>query len=265
MHLYVGLALATIITASLVFAFSPDIGRSTGAPGEATCGASLCHNTYNDNLPGGSLVITCSDSAWSPGELLTFHVALNRPGQSAWGFQAEYTLANNMSDHGALVNSTPYTKIISDLGPYFKQLSVESNGAGLFYGVSDTAPGWDFQWRAPNVTPGGRLDVYAGGLAANGDHMPAFDYVYTAHIAVPFEPSPNCCVGTVGNVDCDPNDEVDIADLTLMVDHLFVNFTPLCCTKEGYLDDNAFVDIADLTLMVDHLFISFQPLQNCIY
>lgn len=77
---------------------------------------------------------------------------------------------------------------------------------------------------------------------------------------------PSCCVGpVVGNVDCDLAQSVDIADLTVLVDHLFISFAPLCCNNEANVDGDLLVsiDIGDLTVLVDHLFISFTPLLPC--
>jgi|CXWL01.1.fsa_nt_gi hypothetical protein len=72
-----------------------------------------------------------------------------------------------------------------------------------------------------------------------------------------------CCVSTRGNVDCDPGHQTDIADLTRLVDHLFISFTPICCEISGDLVADNSIDIGDLTLLVDHLFISFSPLAPC--
>ncbi len=72
-----------------------------------------------------------------------------------------------------------------------------------------------------------------------------------------------CCIGTTGNVDCDVLDAVDIGDLTVLVDHLFISFAPLCCMKEADIFQDKSVDIADLTLLIDHLFITFLPLMSC--
>jgi hypothetical protein len=73
-----------------------------------------------------------------------------------------------------------------------------------------------------------------------------------------------CCIGLRGNVDCDGLQSVDIADLTVLVDHLFISFAPLCCAQEGDLVVDSSIDIADLTFLVDHLFISFTPLPSCL-
>lgn len=72
-----------------------------------------------------------------------------------------------------------------------------------------------------------------------------------------------CCVGTVGNVDADPSDGVDISDLTVLIDHLFINNNPLVCEAEGNTDGNPGVDISDLTVLIDHLFINNNPLPGC--
>ena len=74
-----------------------------------------------------------------------------------------------------------------------------------------------------------------------------------------------CCRGLAGNIDDDPADIVDIADLTFLIDHLFINFPPLACPEEGNVDGDpaGIVDIADLTFLIDHLFINFPPTAGC--
>jgi|CXWL01.1.fsa_nt_gi hypothetical protein len=72
-----------------------------------------------------------------------------------------------------------------------------------------------------------------------------------------------CCIGIRGNVDHDLAESVDIADLTTLVDHLFITFAPIDCPNEGNVDATGGIDIADLTMLVDHLFIGFTPLGGC--
>ncbi len=78
-------------------------------------------------------------------------------------------------------------------------------------------------------------------------------------------PCISCCQGGTGNVDNDPADIVDIADLTFLIDHLFINFPPLGCAEEGNIDGDAVgvIDISDLTFLIDHLFINFPPTALC--
>jgi len=75
----------------------------------------------------------------------------------------------------------------------------------------------------------------------------------------------SCCVGLTGNVDADTADAVDIADLTLLIDHLFIANTPLPCPAEGNTDGDELgaVDIGDLTILIDYLFISRTPPAPC--
>ncbi|RME23301.1 MAG: hypothetical protein D6800_10040 [Candidatus Zixiibacteriota bacterium] len=74
-----------------------------------------------------------------------------------------------------------------------------------------------------------------------------------------------CCIGRTGNVNYDPQDICDVADLTFLIDHLFINFTALPCPPEANINGDAFgiVDVADLTVLIDHLFINFTPCAPC--
>ena len=72
-----------------------------------------------------------------------------------------------------------------------------------------------------------------------------------------------CCNGTVGNVDCDQGENVDISDLTRLIDYLYVSFQPLCCADEANIDGATGIDISDLTALIDNLYISFLPIGQC--
>ena len=75
----------------------------------------------------------------------------------------------------------------------------------------------------------------------------------------------SCCAGLTGNVDCDPNVLVDIADLSVLIDHMFVGLSPLCCGDEANIDRDpeGIIDISDLSLLIDFLYINFAPLSAC--
>ncbi len=77
--------------------------------------------------------------------------------------------------------------------------------------------------------------------------------------------SGGCCLYLVGNVDCSPDDGVDIGDLTALINNLFITFTPLCCPSEANCDGDAAdnIDIGDLTALINNLFLTFTPLPNC--
>ncbi|MBU0984371.1 MAG: hypothetical protein KKA42_10910, partial [candidate division Zixibacteria bacterium] len=63
---------------------------------------------------------------------------------------------------------------------------------------------------------------------------------------------------------------VDVGDLTNLIDHLFINFTAICCPEEADISPaivgnppDGSVDVGDLTAMIDHLFINFPLLPGC--
>jgi hypothetical protein len=58
---------------------------------------------------------------------------------------------------------------------------------------------------------------------------------------------------------------VTLADLTVLIDHLYISLMPLDCPKAGNLDlsSDGLVTMGDLTAMIDHLFISLSPLPPC--
>jgi len=89
-----------------------------------------------------------------------------------------------------------------------------------------------------------------------------------------FEVGPSdcpCCIEFTGNIDCDPSGSIDVADLTALIDHLFIGLGPLCCQSSANIDGDengsielgGSIDIADLTFLIDHLFINFTPTATC--
>ncbi len=79
-------------------------------------------------------------------------------------------------------------------------------------------------------------------------------------------PQAGCCIGITGNIDGDPDELVDIGDLTVLIDYLFITYTPLGCPQEANIDadPDGLVDIGDLTFLIDFLFISYTPLTDCL-
>jgi len=81
----------------------------------------------------------------------------------------------------------------------------------------------------------------------------------------------SCCVGeSLGNLDGDPALPIDMGDLTLLIDMLFLSLQPVACLVEADLDLSGQpspvaldVDMGDLTLMIDHLFLTLTPLPLC--
>lgn len=115
----------------------------------------------------------------------------------------------------------------------------------------------------PGHTDGARLAYAVGDIDADGD----LDMIsgeddgglnFYRHIG-------SCCVGTKGNVDDDPQNGVDISDVTALIDGLFISLAPFPCPVSANIDDSpdGYIDIADLTELIAHLFIDLGPLRPC--
>ncbi len=65
---------------------------------------------------------------------------------------------------------------------------------------------------------------------------------------------PTCCVGIRGNVDGDPLESIDIADLVYLVAYMFQGGPPPSCFEEANVDGIDEIDIADLIYLKDFMF-----------
>lgn len=74
-----------------------------------------------------------------------------------------------------------------------------------------------------------------------------------------------CCIDIRGNVDGDPEDRVNVADLTQLVAFLFRGAAPSDCPEEANVNGDTTVDpnIADLTYLVAYLFRGGPPPATC--
>jgi PKD repeat protein len=82
--------------------------------------------------------------------------------------------------------------------------------------------------------------------------------------------SKGCCTGIVGDANGDGGYFPTIGDISLLIDHLFINQTPLNCYSEadanqsgGPNPTDADITIGDITRIMDNLFITGTPLPNC--
>lgn len=92
-----------------------------------------------------------------------------------------------------------------------------------------------------------------------------------AQPALPLHSDSSCCRGLVGNVDCDQDEEADIADVMAIVSFLFIDGRSPCCLAESDINQSGGVDptleditLGDIAYLIDHLFISEQPLPECL-
>ncbi|MDZ4722446.1 MAG: fibronectin type III domain-containing protein, partial [candidate division Zixibacteria bacterium] len=63
------------------------------------------------------------------------------------------------------------------------------------------------------------------------------------------------CTGSTGNLNCDQDNVVDVADLVLLIDYLFMTLTPPCCLGEADINASGGApDINDITILINFLF-----------
>ncbi len=109
-------------------------------------------------------------------------------------------------------------------------------------------------------------DADQDGFCANVDNCPTVFNPDQADLDDDGRGDACCCLSSVGNVDCDASDGVDIGDLTTLIDNLFITFTPLCCAVESNCDGAGSAeapDIGDLTALINNLFVTFEALPAC--
>jgi hypothetical protein len=139
--------------------------------------------------------------------------------------------------HAAPLDRTPSPKG----GPYSHGNFPGVNQFGLFTVIDSGAP-------APLKI------IWSGRLA---DNQELVHYEFTPGYCH------TCCRLVTGNVDCDPDEEIDISDVTTLIDYLYISRRPLCCSHAANVDSQTLIDIADLTRLVDRLYISFTSLPPC--
>ena len=74
-----------------------------------------------------------------------------------------------------------------------------------------------------------------------------------------------CCQETVSNINADPDQVINLTDVTLMTNDLFRTFEPFPCPKSANVnvDPGGLINLTDLTLLINHLFNTFEPLPAC--
>lgn len=74
----------------------------------------------------------------------------------------------------------------------------------------------------------------------------------------------DCCFGMKGNANNSADEEPTIADVSNMIDELFISQSPvIVCREEADIDGNDTVQIPDILALIDYLFINVTPLGSC--
>lgn len=79
-----------------------------------------------------------------------------------------------------------------------------------------------------------------------------------------------CCgfwtSGQTGNTDCDSEGKRNLADITRLIDNVYISKDVLCCTENGNVDGDldAKINLADITRLIDHVYISKAETAVCL-
>jgi hypothetical protein len=149
----------------------------TNAPGESNCTA--CHTSFDVNTGGGSVVISGLPARYTPNQMYTITVTVNKPSAVIYGFELT-ALDEAGRDGGTLIriNTNPQrTQIVQGFVNVNTRNYIEHTSDGVIPLQFDFNL-WTFTWRAP-ATRIGRVTLYAAGNAANSDATPLGDYIYT--------------------------------------------------------------------------------------
>ncbi|MFH1687962.1 MAG: serine hydrolase [bacterium] len=139
--------------------------------------------------------------------------------------------------------------------PDNKQMTFNISGAECL--TPGSGPALKLYFQVGSIPPPGAVSaVSLDGY--DGLHLPQFSgplVTYAPRIgsgAIAFE---DCCQGMPGNMDGDPDDEINIADLVYLVNYMFsAGPEPPCITEVDVNGDSNGPDIADLVYLVDYMF-----------
>jgi len=81
--------------------------------------------------------------------------------------------------------------------------------------------------------------------------------------------SSGCCGlytgGFTGNTDCDVDGKFNLADITRLIDHVYLSKLPLCCPENGNVDGDVEGknNLADITKLIDRVYLTHNPTAIC--
>jgi hypothetical protein len=79
----------------------------------------------------------------------------------------------------------------------------------------------------------------------------------------------SCCGeftgGLTGNADCSTDGKRNLADITRLIDRVYISKLTLCCEENGNVDGDgaAKINLADITRLIDHVYISKDETATC--
>lgn len=79
----------------------------------------------------------------------------------------------------------------------------------------------------------------------------------------------SCCGaytnGYTGNANCSADGKRNLADITRIIDRVYISKVPLCCEENGNVDgdEESNINLSDITRLIDHVYLSKEELVTC--
>lgn len=208
-----------------------------------SAGDSLVFSTYlggSDTDRGRDICIDASGNAFVTGETYSGDFPVEKAYQSdhAGGYLDVFVTKLNSSGN-SLVYSTFLGGGDSDWG---QGISVDASGNVFVTGGTFSV---DFPTENPFQTDQGHSDAFVTKLRVT------------------------CCgaytSGQTGNTNCDSDGKRNLADITLLIDHVYISKAELCCNENGNIngDVDGKRNLADITVLIDHVYISKTETAAC--
>lgn len=156
---------------------------TTGAPGEADCTTSGCHQSFVVNNGPGSTAINFENgvTSYEPGKTYTLNVDVNQASLVRFGFQM-VALKNKDNTNAGTFAPTDLSR--NQITTGYGNLSDRKYITYTFKSTSTPTPGkntWSFKWTAP-TNDEGPITFYVAAIAANNDGNDLGDYCYTTSL-----------------------------------------------------------------------------------
>ncbi len=185
-----------IIYCLFVFAFTSVLAdtlsnsapaSTTGAPGEANCTTSGCHDSYTLNSGSGSASLSMGSNSYTPSQTYHLTAEVDYPQWERFGFQLVAIRDKDSSNVGTLVcTESNRTQLISGVGKNYNRNYITYTYDGT-QAVQTGKGKWEFDWTAP-ATNEGNVTFYLAAIAANNDGNDLGDYCYTKALSLSASP-----------------------------------------------------------------------------
>lgn len=150
-------------------------------PAELVC--TLCHDTNDLNVPGGSVRILGVPIVYAPNQVYSLGVRLANDSTASsparrWGFQITAVRASDGEGTGTFILPDPDTlQILMGSGDFASRSYLEHTSLGTHDGLASPSV-WHFSWQAPSTNVG-KIYFFCAGNSADGSQDPSGDWIFT--------------------------------------------------------------------------------------